>query len=294
MKAGLKTFTRVLPLILSAAILAGCAEQPYGYVFAPQQRDQVNATGQCIAFINSLYLHTDQGSQILSDAAKTTDYITILPEGWQDISTMTVSPYYTYSRNYLDKEHYLLQIAKDQPASAVLSPASLTYAYSDSISTWNNAAERFYANSNESRRLDISYGDSYRNSQKLNGWFWIRKIEKFEQSIQIQAGDSKADYTYFLYFPVTWSFHIEDFSTALDDQSSKISFDGSFPIYDEMGKMQYPHISGTMEFKDDGSGGGDLWLYGEKCAKITFSGRSFKFHGTYSLYSEDLIKTYSF
>ena len=288
----------ILALLPVLGLLAGCADQPYGYIFQPESRDQINAARQAAVFISSLYDHTDDACRLLSDAGLTTHYLSILPDGWvdstrYDTSGNPASTSYTFIRNYMDTKYYGLQIPLTPPVGAIRNPSTVDYGYEEIASVQNLLNNTIVGRINESRKLKVGYSDGYQNTNFVDGWLTIAKIEPFEQQLQVQVQGKSQNYTYEIYLPVTWMIRFEHFSIDRNDQRGHVIIDGTFPIYDEAGVMQYPHVSGDFTINADGTGGGDLWLYGQPAAKISFLGRTFGFRGTFSLFSENNEKTYS-
>jgi len=286
-------------LTVALIFLAGCAEQPYGYIFEPKQRDEINVARQTADFISTLYDHADAASGLLEKAGFTDDYGTILPEGWVDAtirdgSGEPILGFYQYNKNYLDKQFSQLQFDKAVLPGALRTPSSVRYDYMTTASVRNNATNVIYGTVDLVQKADLRYSDNLQNLSLVDGWYSITKSVPFEQEIEIQAQGRSTNYTYLIYLDVSWSLRVERFSIDANDQSSKISIEGQFPILDEEGTIQRCHVSGDFSLNTDGAGGGDIWLYGQPVARITFTGRSFGFKGSFTLFSDNHKKIYNF
>ncbi len=290
--------TRFGILAIGAAFLGGCAEQPYGYIFVPSQRDQVNAARQAANFIGALYDHADAASGLLDKAGLTDDYASILPEGWVDITARDsngnpLAPFFHFYKNYLDKELSELQIDRAALPGSVRTPSTLRYNYYTSSSIQNFVTNEFYGTVDQVQKAEIRYADNLQNLKFIEGWYSISKTVPFEQEIEIQALGRSTNVTYLIYLEVGWSLRVEHFSIDTKDQTSSITIEGQFPILDETGTIQRCHISGKFDIDSKGQGGGDIWLFGQPAARLTFTGRSFGFKGKFSLFSEDHKRSYS-
>ncbi len=285
----------ILPLL---GFLVGCAEQPYGYIFKPEHRDQVNLARQTTDFLSSLYDHSDAAGRFLTNAGLTTDYRSILPDGWVDETprdTMghPIASKFSFSRDYLDQQFFDLNIDTAAAPNAIRNPATLNYDFREVASAQNGITRQFFGQTVEVRKLQISYGDLLRNPNFLDGWFSMRRIVAFDQELEVLVSGKAQKVTYKIYLPVTWVMKIKQFSIDVNDQRSHIVIDGLFPIYDKVGDVQECHVSGELVINTDGSGGGDVWLFGQPCVRLTFTGRSFGFKGSFSLASEDYKTNYN-
>jgi len=285
-----------LALIPLLGILIGCAEQPYGYVFTPKDRDQINAARLSIDFLSELYDHADQAAGFLNDAGLTTsnNYRSILPDGWVDStyydnSGNPLTPDFYFYRNYLDKQYHVLAIPVAPISGAIRNPARLRYQYFEIASAQNNITNEFYGQAKLSRRLDVYYADNYTNPNLVDGWFSIRKIEMFDQEIEIGGTNQ----SYQIALAVPWAMKVERFSIDPNDQQGKIVIDGLFPIMDETGVIQQTHVSGEFNIAADGTGSGELSLYGEPTARITLTGRSFGFKAKFTMYRDNHKTVYT-
>lgn len=289
---------RISILVVSISILAGCAEQPYGYIFEPSQRDQINVARQAADFISALYDHADAASELLDKSGLTDNYASVLPEGWIDITPrdgngQPLIPYYRYFKNYLDKEFTELQIDRATPPGALRTPSTLRYNYSTTASIRNNATNVIYGTVDQVQLADIRYADNLQNLKAVEGWYSISKSVPFEQEIEIQQQGRSTNVSYLIYLDVGWSLRVEKFSIDPKDQTSKVTIEGQFPILDDEGVIQRCHISGNIEINASGKGGGDIWLYGQPAARLSFTGRSFGFKGKFTLFSEDHENSYN-
>lgn len=285
-----------LALIPLLGLIVGCAEQPYGYVFTPTGRDQLNVARLSISFLGELYDHADEAAGYLNSAGLTTsnNYRSILPDGWVDSTSydtngLPQAPMFTFYRNFLDKQYSALGIPVTPTPGAVRNPARLMYAYTEIASALNRVTNEFYGQAKISRRFDVYYADSYTNPDFVEGWFSIRKIEMFEQEIEIGGSNQ----SYQIPLSVPWAMKVERFSVDRADQRGHIIIDGIFPIMDETGIIQQTHISGVFNVAADGTGTGEVSLFGEKCARITLTGRSFGFKAKFTMYNEDHKFTYN-
>ncbi len=290
-------FMRLGILLTTLTLLGGCAEQPYGYIFEPTQRDQINVARQAANFISALYDHADQATALLEKAGLTDEYSTILPEGWVDITPrdslgLPRIPYYRFFKNYLDKQFTELQIDVVPLPGAMRSPSSLRYNYSTTASIRNEATNIIYGTIDQVQKADIRYSDNLQNLKFVDGWYSISKSVPFDQEIEIQQQGRSTNVTYQIYLNVGWSLQVERYSIDPNDQSSKIIIEGVFPILDDEGVIQRCHVSGNFEVNSSGKGGGDIWLYGRPTARISFTGRSFGFKGEFTLFSEEHENSY--
>lgn len=287
----------MLPPLL-VGLLAGCAEQPYGYIFSPERRDQVNVARRAGDFIGSLYERTDQAADLLQETGLTTDFRSVLPEGWTEVTPRDsagnpLGESYVFLRNYLDRDYYVLTMARNPSPGAVRNPARLQYQFAAVGSLRNYITRNYFGALDEEHRLDLSYADNLQNVHFVEGWFSIRKIVPFEQEIEILVNGKNQKVTYDIYLNVSWMMRVERFSIDPYDQRSRIVVEGEFPILDAENNIQKAHVSGELNINSDGAGGGDIWLYGQPTARISFSGRSFGFKGSFTLFSEDHKKSYN-
>ncbi len=290
--SGILKVVSSLPVL--AALLCSCAEQPVGYIFTPTQRDQVSLARTTVEMINALYSHTDQAAGFLDAAALTTDYSKILPEGWD--STLAVdpddgTPYTLYLRNYLDKDFYFLRFDSDPMRGSVRSPSDLEYQFYESRSFQNVFTSDFYSDINEGRELVIEYTDGRQDPLNVDGWFNMWQSVAFEEEVDI--GGQAGSYSYSYYLRVYWMFRIQDFSIDARDQRSRIVIDGTFPVYDEAGDYRQPHVSGEITIESNGSGRGEMYMYGEPMARLHFTARTAGFEGYFTLHREEHRKRYS-
>ncbi len=290
--------TRFSILLVFVSIFSGCAEQPYGYIFSPEPRDQVNAARLAVDFISSLYDHADAASELLDKAGLTDDYKSILPEGWIDVTpyNRTGDPligFYQFYQNYLDKEFSELQIDTGVYPGALRTPSSLRYNFLTTASVRNGITNEIFGTIDQVQKADIRYSDNLQNLKFIDGWYSISKSVPFEQEIEIQAQGRSTNVTYLIYLDVGWSLRVEHFSIDSKDQTSQITIEGQFPILDNAGVIQHCHISGKFDVNPSGKGGGDIWLYGQPTARISFTGRSFGFKGKFTLFSEEHKKSYN-
>jgi hypothetical protein len=288
----------IIAILLVSLMMAGCAEQPYGYIFQPESRDMVNVAYQASDFISALYDQADLTAKMLEEAGLTTDYRSILPDGWVDItprdgSGRIVGGTYKYARNYLDKQFFHLNIDSAATPGAIRQPAYLDYGFSSIASIQNIVTNQFYPVVDEVQSLQIGYSRNFQDINNIDGWFSIRKVEPFEQELEVSVGGRAQTYNYDTYLPVTWSLKVDNFSISKTDQRGHIIIEGQFPILDQENIIQSCHVSGEFTINADGTGGGDIWLYGQPAARLKFTGRSFSFNGSFTLFSENHEKIYS-
>lgn len=282
----------LLSLLAITTLFSGCAEQPYGYIFVPEQRDQVNLARQAVDFISALYDHADAASGLLEKAGLTDSYSTILPDGWVEVS-MPADTFYHFYKNYLDKEVSELKINRTPTPGALRTPSGLFYNFYSFASNQNSVTNEFYGSVDQVQMADIRYSDNYQNLKYIDAWYSISKSVPFEQEIEVQAQGSAVNYSYDVFLSVGWSMKVEKFSIDPRDQSGKIIIEGQFPILDDENIIQQCHVSGTFNINSKGVGGGDIWLLGQPAARLSFTGRSFGFKGKFTLFSENHSKTYS-
>jgi len=279
-------------------LFAGCAEQPYGYVFTPKDRDKINVARQTGDFISAFYDHADAASRLLEDAGLTSNYRSILPDGWVDYTVYDgqgrpLASSYIFARNYLDKQYYGLMIDTAAITGALRHPAKLAYSYTEIASVQNNITNEFLPQLNDIRNIEIGYARNYTNLSFIDAWFSIKQVERFEQELEISVGGQSSDVSFFIYLQVPWTMKVTDFSIDPDDQQGHIVIDGLFPIMTEEGDIQNCHVSGEFRLDKEGKGSGDVWLFGEPTARITFTGRAFGFKGKFTLFSENHEITYN-
>ncbi|MBM3326165.1 MAG: hypothetical protein FJY65_04155 [Calditrichaeota bacterium] len=289
----LRCICRYLPLPLFIAIvllLGGCSEQPHGYIFTPQPRDQVAVARQMGNYISTLYNHTDEAVGYLVDASLTPNYQSILPQGWMDITVYDTvtglprTPYYSFLKNYLDQKLNLLQIDRNPAPSAVRHPSNLDYYYYEIGSYQNRLTSSFNGNVLQTRRLNVQYANELRDPDNIEGWYSQRRNLQFTYEISVQGSQT---FSLPYYYPASWSSRILNYSIAVNDQRGSIIVEGIVPMNDRAGQYQEPHVSGRFNIDRNGKGGGDIWLNGELSARMTFTSRTFGFRGYFTLYSED-------
>jgi len=281
-----------------SALTVSCAEQPSGYIFTIKHRDKVNVARQAADFISDLYTHSDQAAAFLSDAGLTTDYRSILPDGWVDSTNYDSlgqprAPFFDFFRNYLDKQYYALAFPSVPTPGSVRNPDRIWYNFVQIASVQNTITNEFYGQANQIRSLQASYSDNLTNSAFIEGWFSIRKVVKFEQEMEISIGGRSTRQTIPFYLSVPWMMRIERFSVNSNDQRGRIIIDGVFPILDETNIIQNCHVSGEFNIAANGTGEGEVWLYGERTAHIIFTGRTFGFTGWFTLFDENETGRYS-
>ncbi|MDP8228787.1 MAG: hypothetical protein P9M15_04980 [Candidatus Electryoneaceae bacterium] len=290
-----------LPLVVLVMLVlfsVGCEDQPTEYIFEPTHRDQVLVVRTATDFLKTLYEHTDQAGTFLDEAALTDYYSSVLPEGWLVATDMRGIPIVgsagdtLYIKNYLDQKFHLISFDSDPMGGAVRSPSSLNFDYLEVGSYRDGFTNSFYGDTSESLKLSIEYTDDRQNPGYLDGWFQIQRSVEFEGESGYSAGGERGSYTYNYYLQVKWFMRIEDFSLDPDNHSARIIIDGVFPILDEMDKLQEPQISGEIVLDKNGIGTGEMWLYGDRVARLHFTGRSFGFTGYFTLDSEDHHKRY--
>ncbi|MBM3329537.1 MAG: hypothetical protein FJY67_08720 [Calditrichaeota bacterium] len=280
----------LLPVLI---FFSGCSEQPQGYIFEPQQRDYVNATYQVAEFLGTLYGHTDAAVSFMSQAAQTHDYRAILPQGWRDLTAYDTTgrprgAQFLFLHNYLDQKYYQMLLDRDPTPGAVRTPSNIEYNYLEIGAGQNPITSSFYGNIAEVRRIKVTYADNLRNPDYVEGWYSLRKALPYTYYIQIEVpGQGSGTFGQRFYYNATWSARIERFSTALNDQRSRIVIDGTLPMLDRQGGYQEPHLSAEFNINRDGSGSGEVWLHGEPASRVRLEGRTFGFQGTFTLFSED-------
>lgn len=278
-------------ILLAIFALWGCSEQPHGYIFAPQHRDQTGVTRQAADFLDNLYHHADQAISYLTAAAFTPNYRSIFPSGWYELSD---SSRYRFIYSYLDQKLSIVELPVRNTPGAVRQPASVQYTYVELGSYQNVITSGFYASSRLMRKIDLAYSDHMQNINFVEGWFSYQRSLPFDYDIQVSLpGQGSATVSQRFYLPATWSARIEHYSTAINDYQSRIIIDGLYPLLDRAGNYQEPHVSATFTINRDGTGRGEVWFNGEQTAQVVLTGRSFKFQGYFTLYSEDHKVRYS-
>jgi len=274
-----------------AVIIAGCADQPTGYIFTPTQRDKTFLTGYAAAFISRVYTDMDNQSGYLSSASLTNDYLSVLPEGWQRV---VIGGDTAYMRNYMDETFQTVRFDPQPQAGAIRVPSSLSYQSVDIASYRNPLTNSFYGDTSSATQLLIDYSGNRQDPDIVDGWMEIQVPIQVEYQIQLDAGGGqKSNYTSYDYVMSTWQMKIERYSVDSRDQRAHISFNGTYPLIDRAGQLQQPQVSGTFDIQRDGTGTGDVWLYGDKVSKVTFTGRSFGFDGYFTLYEENNANRYT-
>lgn len=280
-------------MVVLAIFSVGCEDQPTEYVFMPTQRDQVLVVRTAADFLKTLYDHTDRAGTFLDEAALTEYYSSVLPEGWLVAVDLMGNPIVgsvgdtLYIRNYLDQKFHMIRFNTDPIGGSVRTPGNLLFDYLEVGSYRDGFTNSFYGDTSESLKLAIEYSDDRQNPQYIDGWFQIQRSVEFEGESGYSEGGQRGSYTYNYYLPVRWLIEIKNFSIDPDDHRARIVIDGVFPILDEMEQLQEPQISGKFVLDKNGRGTGEMWLYGDRVAKLHFTGRSFGFTGYFTLDSED-------
>jgi len=288
-----KTY-RITGITLVVAVLltlAGCADEPGGYIFTPTHRDKTFLTYYTSAYLGSLYDNLDIAAGILASASLTNDYGSVLPEGWQKrvIGGDTI-----FLRNYNDEQFHSIKFDPTPPIGAVRIPASLAYDRVDIASFRNPLTNTFYGDTSQAINMSVGYSANSTDPEFLDGWYQVQTPVAVEFSVQIQVGSGSGEQTFNDYVMTTWQMKIERFSVEPRDQRARITFNGTYPLIDKSGALQNPQVSGEFNVERDGKGIGDIWLYGEKTSKVVLlNRRSSGFQGYFTLYEEDHSTIYS-
>ena len=284
-----------LTLVLSffAVGLIGCAEQPLGYIYRPTQSDEVTLARTATDVISSIYDHMDLATRLLEDASRTNRWDTILPPGWVEGYDMDLG--LMYFHNYLDQKYEFLLIDKDPLPGAVRTPSDIEYRYMELRNFLNTRTWEYYIDIYERSTLKIEYADDEnpgdrRDPYNVQGWLDITRALPFEETIVFD--DYEYDYTYYEY--PTWVLHIENFSIDPSDHRARIQIEGTLPHRDETEKYREDHVTGKIVIHADGTGSGELSLYGEPVVIIHFLNRGAGFTGYFTLHSQDHDQRHTF
>lgn len=280
-------FTLVSALL---ALIAGCADEPSGYLFTPTHRDKTFLTAYAGAFLSQLYTNLDEAGAILTSASLTNDYSSVLPEGWQ---RQVIGGDTLYLRNYNDEQFHAIRFDPNPTAGAVRIPASLAYDRVDIASFRNPLTNTFYGDTSQAITMTIQYSDNRTDPEFIDGWYQVQRPISVEYSVQIQVGGGTGQQTVEDYVMTTWQMKIERFSVESRDQRARISFNGTYPLIDRAGVLQSPQVAGEFTIERDGRGSGDIWLYGEKTSRVILLNRAYGFEGYFTLYEEDHSSIYA-
>ena len=264
--------TTLISLLL-ALLLFSCAEQPVGYIYRPIERDEVFLARLTGDVVSTMYVKMDAAVGYLENASHTSNYQTILPSGWLALSvtdSITGEQYTGYSRNYLDQQFHGLRFDKRPDPNAIRTPSDIEFSYVQIRNFPNSRTTGFYLDVDERMHMMVEYADSRQNPDFVQGWLNMTRAVEFEEEIDI--GDGQTDtYSYYVY-PL-WIVRIENFSINPLDHSGHLIFEGTFPHQDEAGEYQNDHVSGEINIESDGTGRGEMSLYGDPVASINFTGR---------------------
>ncbi|NQU04850.1 MAG: hypothetical protein HQ568_02055, partial [Calditrichaeota bacterium] len=303
----------------------GCEEQPLGYIYRPSTSDESSVARIASKMVSSMYDHIDMAVGFLEDASHTNRYDTILPAGWVEdyiiISSVdsTVAIDYDlttinadridildtldnmlairivldldtlYIHNHLDQKLQGLRFDTDPIAGAVRTPSNIEYGFNAYRNFENFRTGSYYLDIYESSHLIIEYADmdavgDRRDPNHVQGWAEMTRAVKFEETIN-PGTDGEFERVYYEY--PTWIIGIENFSADQFDQNSRLVIEGTFPHLDDLDYYREDHVSGIIEIGPDGTGQGELSLYGEPIVRLYFTGRSAGFNGYFTLESQD-------
>ncbi len=284
----------LLSALVIACFLVGCSDRPVGYIFEPTQRHQSALAQTTVDVVNSIYEHCDQAATYLDKSSLTNDYISLLPGGWVEIpqiDTTTGETFTTFNYSYLDQKYYQLRFDREPLVGAVRNPSSLDYIFVEVNSIQNRITNEFYFGISETRNLTMEYSNNRQDPRFVDGWFEISRSIPFQEEIEIASGETV---TYDVYVTVIWDVRIERYSIDPNDQRARMVFEGIMPVYDEAGEYQRVHVSGEVNINAKGTGGGDMWFYGEPSIRLRFTGRSFGFNGYFTTFDENHNKIHNF
>lgn len=274
-------------VMLLAALLAGCAEQPVGYLFEPEPWDQIRLTRTAAEVLDNVYEFFDMGSGFLESAVLTSDYRSFLPQGWL-VVVDSLTGDTTYTNNFLDQKFLELRFDPVPIPGAIRIPSSLSMGYVEIGSFYNIVVGAYYGDTSRSVDLSIEYANNRQDVRFLDGWYQIKQSIPFTFDIEVSIGGGQSGtFTQLTYLDMIWLVRIEDFSVGTQDQHAKIFIEGAFPMLDEAGNYQAPHVSGEIRINSDGSGIGEMSLHGIPATRIRFRQRTSGFEGFFTLYSED-------
>ena len=276
----------ILLLVITSALFIGCAEQPTGYVYRPLERDVVSMSRITVDVVSSLYDQLDIAVGFLEDASQTSNYATILPAGWMEApmqDTLTGDWYTIYYYNYLDQSYQGLRFDKNPDPQAIRTPSNIEYQYTTLRNFFNERNSEFYIDIEQNQYMVIEYADNRQNPDLVEGWFSVRRAVEFIEEITI--GDFETTYSYYQY--PSWIIRIKDYTTDPDDNAGRLIIEGTFPHRDELDNFRNDHVSGEITLKEDGSGSGEMRLFGEPVSKIHFTSRGAGFVGYFTLESEE-------
>jgi len=286
LKSNLILIKLTIALFFLTAGLFSCAEQPTGYIYRPTQRDEVAVSRLVENVVSSLYDNMDLSVGFLEDASHTNNYATILPAGWQAIpfvDTTSGAPYTLYFHNFLDQKYQSIRFDKNPLEGAVRMPSDIEYSFLKLRNFFNERSFEFYMDVDEYIHLVVEYSQNRNDPHHVEGWFDIKRAVEFEEEIQI--GDYISTYEYYMY--PTWVIRIEDFSTDALDHSARLIIEGTFPHRDEIDNFQNDHVTGDITMQANGTGSGEIRLYGKPISRVYFTSRGAGFEGYFTLYSQD-------
>ncbi len=280
-------FRMLTAVFLVSLIFAGCEQQPVGYIFEPEQRDKGNLARGIAAVVNSLYDNADEAVNFLDQAALTDDYSSLLLGGWMEVpmvDSLSGDPFVLYVRNYLDQQYYLMRFNRDPIPNAVRTPSGIDYTYAEIRSYQDSRTSEFFGANSEYVQLMLNYSDNGQDVENVDGWVEVITTIIVEEEIETAGA---GNVTIERRIPVTAQIKLYDFSIDEEDLKSRIVILGSYPVWDELNDYHGIQIQGEINMKKDGTGSGEIWMWGERAVKIYFTGRSFGFEGYYTLAEED-------
>ena len=285
-KSSLTLIRFALILSFLAAGMFSCSEEPLGYIYRPTQKDEVDLARHTERVVSSMYDHLDEVVTLLDEASHTTDYMAILPGGWQAVTEVVGG----FRRNYLDRTYQMLIFDSNPMSGAIRTPSNIEYYYTSLINFENWRTGEFYTDIDEYMHLTVEYAEGRTDLKNVEGWFNIKRSIKFEEEVETEYGS----YTWTYYQYPTWIIRIEDFSIDPYDQHARLVIEGTFPHLDEINQYREDHVSGEISISEDGVGVGEMYLYGEPAVRIYFTGRGAGFEGYFRLQSQDYSKIHKF
>ncbi|MDP8239531.1 MAG: hypothetical protein P9X24_10615 [Candidatus Hatepunaea meridiana] len=273
-------------LLILTVLLSGCSEQPLGYVYQPTSSNISRLAWVTVDIVGMVFDHMDESVGFLEDASHTNNWETILSGGWIAIPTVdsvSGNPYTLFYNNYMDQKFKTLRFDKQIVNDAIRTPSDVEYTYVTLRNFRNNRNNEIYTDTDDNLHLIIEYSDARQDPKNVNGWMNITRSVPFVEEIVNEEGTQSWVY----YMHPTWVIRIEDFSTDPLDQSARLVIEGTFPHNDETGNYRADHVSGEIIIQSNGTGVGELNLYGEPVIRLHFTGRGYGFEGYYTYHKYD-------